>query len=166
MWGRTLVLMFVQEVFLTTESSQHHSLRCTVVTLHSGLEPWHILLVAHARLPGAQHLCPSCGHPVPSFLSYPRFSVCFSPLPPSPFQRRQIPSESGLINWGICCSLLSGSCDHLFDFCFLGTSTGLAPAEKGNKGGRDGGRQKGRKFLRQPHSWTALGPTVKSVFPE
>lgn len=122
-------------------------------------------LVAHARLPVAQHLCASCEHPVQSFLSYPCFSICFSPLPPFSFQRRQIPSESGLINWSICCSLLSSSCDHLFDFRFLGTNTSLAPAEKRRKGGRDRGRQKGRKFLHQPHSWAALGPTAKFSLP-
>lgn len=37
--------------------------------------------------------------------------------------------------------------------------------EKGKKGGRKGGRGKGRRFLHQPHSWEALGPTAKFSLP-
>lgn len=53
----------------------------------------------------------------------------------------------------------------MFDFRFLGTNTGLATAEERKKGGRDGGRQKGRKFFASAHSWAALGLTAKFSLP-
>lgn len=95
---------------------------------------------------------------------YPGFFIPFSPLPPSlqgvrsPWRAPCLIRAFGAVYLQVCVIICSVSASS------ARKTISSVMGEKGKKGERKRRRGKGR-FLHQPHSWAALGPTAKFSLP-